>query len=184
MITLQVNVNYLNVSLQVGDTIYARSTDTQNGAEDAQHHRLGAVVHDLRAEVLDDLQDLGALVELAGHLDQCDLGLVGVVAGVVHGVHHVDQLGELFDDLLQGLGIARRGDRHAREVALRGRADDQALDVVAAARERDRHARQDARLVVHVERDDVLGRVRSGLDLRCCHWVSPVSLWGARATWR
>ena len=41
MITLQVNVNYLNVSLQVGDTIYARSTDTQNGAEDAQQDTNG-----------------------------------------------------------------------------------------------------------------------------------------------
>jgi len=41
MITLQVNVNYLNVSLQVGDTIYARSTDTQDGAEDAQQDTNG-----------------------------------------------------------------------------------------------------------------------------------------------
>ena len=44
MITLQVNVSHLNVSLQVGDTIYARSTDTQDGAEDAQQTSVGSNV--------------------------------------------------------------------------------------------------------------------------------------------
>jgi len=42
MITLQINASYLNVSLQVGDTIYARIVGTQTGAEDAQQASVGS----------------------------------------------------------------------------------------------------------------------------------------------
>ena len=36
MIAIQINVSYLNVSLQVGDLVYARNTTVQAGAKDAQ----------------------------------------------------------------------------------------------------------------------------------------------------
>jgi len=42
MITISLNVEYLNVSLQVGDTVYARGTAFQTGAEDAQQTSVGS----------------------------------------------------------------------------------------------------------------------------------------------
>ena len=129
-----------------------------------EHQRVAAVVDHARRVVLRDLQDLGALVERALELHQRDLDLVRRIAGVIDGVHHVDQLLELLDDLLEVLRGARAGDRHAREAPLGGRAHHQALDVEAAPREDQRHAHQHAGLVVHEQRDRVergpLGRDR------------------------
>jgi len=42
MIVIQINASYLNVSLQVGDTVYARGTAFQTGAKDAQQTSVGS----------------------------------------------------------------------------------------------------------------------------------------------
>lgn len=42
MIELLINTDYLNVSLQVGDLVYARNIKTQNGAVDSQQDTSGS----------------------------------------------------------------------------------------------------------------------------------------------
>ena len=59
-----------------------------------------------------------ALVEAALQLDERRLRLDDGLTRVIDGAHDVDELRELLDDLLKRLGIARAGDRHAREHAV------------------------------------------------------------------
>ena len=88
-------------------------------------------------------------------------------------MHHVDQLLDLFDDLLEPIGIPRAGDRHPRELsrhrvhALDGerRRQDQRLQVIAASREDKRDAHEDARFVAHKQRERVERRLDGRGDL-------------------
>ena len=67
MIIINLNVEHLNVSLQVGDTVYAIGTDTKPGAEDAQQDTLGQYVSTSGVNIVGVLRKItkqGNLIEL------------------------------------------------------------------------------------------------------------------------
>ena len=124
-------------------------------AGDQDDHRDGGEIHGLAAEMLGDLECLGAVLRRALDLDQDHFLGHRVVRGVLEAVDDVDQLGDLLDDLVEALRVAADADGHAREVRVAAFGDDQRVDVEAAAGEHLADPHQHARLVVHEDGERV-----------------------------
>src|SRR5699024_1853636 len=80
---------------------------------------------------------------------------VGV--GQLLDVDDLDQLVELAGDLVQLLGADVDDDRHAGDLAVLGRADDEVVDVEVTPGEEDRDAGQDAGVVLDQDGQGVPG---------------------------
>lgn len=74
--------------------------------------RLRIHVHHAHAEQTHDLQHVGTVGLVGGHLDEHQLALHGGFRIEVHDLQHMQQLVELFDDLLKRhfLHVGRDGD--------------------------------------------------------------------------
>ncbi len=98
-----------------------------------------------------------AIGVLRAHLEfqQHELALEMLAGGHVLDPHHIDELVQLIDDLLDdGIGAGgHHGDARHRGVVRRG--DRQGLDVVAAGGKQARDARQRSGLVLQKDGDDV-----------------------------
>ncbi len=93
-----------------------RGIDLRGIPRDEGDHRGGGEINGFAAEVLDDLQGLGALLIAGEDLDHDELldhGILGIVLGAVD---HIDEFIHLHDDLLESLGIAGDADGHTGEI--------------------------------------------------------------------
>ena len=136
------------------------------GGLDGQRFRIH--VHHAHAEQTHDLQHVGTVGLVGGHLDEHQLALHGGFRIEVHDLQHMQQLVELFDDLLKRhfLHVGRDGD--AGNVRTFGGGDGQRVDVERAAGEQAGDTRQHARTVL----DEHGQRMTLGTRLGCriiCH---------------
>ena len=81
--------------------------------------------------------------------DQNQFAVNELILPEIHDLEDVDQLVELFDNLIQGGVVAAGDDGHARGGGLLGGGDVERVDVVAAAAEKPGNAREHAEFVLH-----------------------------------
>ena len=91
----------------------------------------------MTAERLDDLGEPSLLLPTLRepHLEQRQLPLDVIGAGHVHDIDDIDQLAEMFRNLIDDRLRARRDDREPRDGLIIGRGHVEALDVEASGRE-------------------------------------------------
>ena len=129
--------------------------------------RLRIHVHHAHAEQTHDLQHVGTVGLVGGHLDEHQLALHGGFRIEVHDLQHMQQLVELFDDLLERhfLHVGRDGD--AGNVRTFGGGDGQRVDVERTTGEQAGNTCQHARTVLYEHGK----RMALGTRLRCrIHW--------------
>jgi hypothetical protein len=112
----------------------------------------------MSAAQVDHLHDSGPAGFIGAHLDEHELALDGVVALQLHHLDDVDQLVELLRHLLEGSHLSVDDDRHPRDGRTLGLPHRQGRDIEAAAGKQPRDPGQDARLVLHQDRQRVHGR--------------------------
>src|SRR5690606_10292284 len=119
------------------------------------HHVVVVKVHDLGAENVLDLEDLGAGLRGGPDLDEDQLAHHGGAVGEIDDIDDVDQLAQLLDAKVQRLVVAleHHGDAGERGI-LRGR-DVEGVDVEAAPGKHAGNARQYAELVLNEDGDRV-----------------------------
>ena len=138
-------------------------------------------VHHTHAEQAHDLQHVGTVGFVGGHLDEHQFAFHGGVRVEFHDFEHMQQLVELLDDLLQRHGLHVGGHRDARDVRAFGGGDGQRVDVECAAGEQAGDTRQHAWAVLHQHGQ----RMTLGTRLGCrivSHECSP--LLSARSQWQ
>jgi len=132
---------------------------------DGDDHRRRSQIDGLAAEVLGDLKGLGAFVWGALQLHEAELPGDGVVGGVLEAMNHVDQLGDLLDDLLEAIRVAADANGHPRVARIAAAGDDEGIDVESAPGEDLADPHEDAGLIVDEDREGVTGTRRDG-----CLW--------------
>src|SRR6201996_3013668 len=125
-------------------------------AGDLDGHRAAGDVDDFGAEDLGELDDLGAVLDRGGDLEQGHLAGDGVLRLHVADLQHVDELVQLLRHLVDRVDGAVWGQGDGRDPRVGGRAAREGVDVEAATGEEPGDARQHARLVLDRDREDVL----------------------------
>src|SRR5215218_5367082 len=157
--------------------------DLLPGARDLDDHGAAGDVDDLAAEDLHDLHDLAAARAVGGDLEQRELARDGLRRLEVADLDHVDELVQLLGDLVDRVHRPVERERDARERLYVGRADGERVDVEAAAGEQPGDPGQDARLVLHQDREDVLAaRPHAGGGLELLEGERLLGPWLAHAS--
>ena len=137
----------------------------RTGGQDHQDDRR-VEIHGLAVEVLDDLENLGAVPGRYVQFHQHHFLDDRILVRVLEAMDHVDELVALHDDLVQSLGMAADAHGHARVARVAALGDDERVNIEPAPAEHGADAAQDAGLVGdgHAEGVDVhdVGQ-RSGL---------------------
>ena len=118
-------------------------------------HRCRGEIDGFSAEMLDDLERLGALFVAGEEFDEdqfLDHGVLGVVLGAMDDV---DELADLHDDLAEAFRITGDADGHAGEIRIAAFGDDEGIDVEGAAREDLANAHEHSGLVIHEDGEGV-----------------------------
>ena len=89
----------------------------------------------LSAEEFSQLADLSTVLAIGRHADEDQFAIDVVRLAVVYDLDRIDQLLELFANLLNGGVIPSGDDGHPAEGGIMGWGDIQRVDVVAAAAE-------------------------------------------------
>src|SRR5262249_54515549 len=124
-------------------------------AGDLDHVGAPRDVDDLRAEDVDDVDELAARALVGGDLDEHELALDVLGLGEVRHLDDVDELVQLLLDLLEDLVVAARHEGDARYRRVHRLGHRQALDVEAPPAEEARDAREHAELVLDQDGDGV-----------------------------
>lgn len=103
------------------------------GSGEHGDHGAWAHVDGFSCEVFDDLEGGIALVVASEDLHEKHLADHGIGGGVLETVNDVDELVDLFDDLVKTVGVARNIDGHSRESAGAAFGDHKRVDVIRAS---------------------------------------------------
>lgn len=123
-------------------------------------------VNGLTIVVIDDLEDLSALIGACGDFNEDHFLHDGILVTVFLTVNDVDELVHLHDDLMQTFWMTADADGHAAEAWITALGNDERFDVETTAAKDLADTAKNTRFVVHVHTegvdvDDV--RLRAGL---------------------
>src|SRR3954454_18991966 len=156
--------NYFNQA--VGADHPLEGLDLVGGAGHLDRHRPPRHVDDFGPEDLGELDDLGAVLNCGGDLEEGHLPRHRLFRLHVADLQHVDELVQLLGHLVDRVDGAVEGEGDPRDGRVVGRSDGEGVDVEAATGEEPGDARQHARLVLDLDREDVLAAAELPRDVQ------------------